>query len=56
MCSVLNVTVESTNAAAKRLYESFDFSVWGNDPPAMMMEGVYFAECHMSLQLGEEER
>lgn len=50
-CSVLNITVEATNISAKTLYESFGFKEWGNESKAMMMDGLYFDECHMSLMM-----
>lgn len=48
-CSVLKITVESTNISAKKLYESFGFKEWGKESRAMMMSGIYYDECHMSL-------
>lgn len=50
-CSVLNITVESTNISAKKLYESFGFKEWGKESCAMMMDGNYYDECHMSFMI-----
>lgn len=48
-CSLINISVEETNAAAKNLYESFGFTIWGTEVKAMQVNGVFYSEHHMSL-------
>ena len=45
------LSVEFKNIAAKRLYESRGFKVWGTEPRAMAAGGVFFEEDHMVLLL-----
>lgn len=42
----LSVTVG--NDAAQRLYESLGFSVYGEEPEVLLVDGVYYGERHMS--------
>lgn len=44
------LAVESTNAAAKSLYIGCGFKVWGTEPAALFVNGVYYDECHMYLK------
>lgn len=50
-CLIANITVESNNNSAIRLYESIGFKLWGNEPKAMCWNGKYFDEYHLSLIL-----
>ncbi|MBM7578123.1 GNAT family N-acetyltransferase [Jeotgalibacillus terrae] len=45
------LTVESNNIAAKKLYESVGFELFGTDRKAMKYEGQYFDIDHMVLYL-----
>ncbi len=50
-CLIANITVESNNISAIKLYESMGFKLWGNEPKAMCWNGQYFDEYHLSLLL-----
>jgi ribosomal protein S18 acetylase RimI-like enzyme len=45
------LSVESSNSAAKNLYKSRSFRVWGTEPRALYVDGRYFDEDHMALDL-----
>ncbi|CAG7656504.1 GNAT family N-acetyltransferase [Paenibacillus allorhizosphaerae] len=47
----LNLTVMSDNAAAKRLYESIGFEVYGTERHALQLDGRYWDEDLMALKL-----
>ncbi|HEX4925788.1 MAG TPA: GNAT family N-acetyltransferase [Bdellovibrionales bacterium] len=49
--SVVELSVEGENHAARRLYESRGFKRWGRQPRAMFHGGRYFDEDYMSLRL-----
>lgn len=48
-CPVINLTVETTNHAALKLYESCGFKTWGIEVKAMQIEGKFYDEAHMAL-------
>lgn len=48
-CLSINLTVETNNLAAKNLYESFGFKVWGTEVKAMRINQMFYDEFHMSL-------
>jgi RimJ/RimL family protein N-acetyltransferase len=48
---LLHLTVTASNAAALHLYESLGFIIWGTQPKALYVNGVYFDEHHMVLHL-----
>lgn len=50
-CILINLIVETTNVAAKRLYESYGFEVWGSEPNAMQVDGKFYDHYHMALSL-----
>lgn len=45
----IHLSIESTNKAARSLYESKGFKVWGVEPQAMKTNNHYFNEDHMVL-------
>ncbi len=47
----IQLSVESTNHSARKLYESRGFKVWGTEPKAMFFDSQYFNEDHMVLEL-----
>jgi RimJ/RimL family protein N-acetyltransferase len=47
----VNLSVNSSNAAAARLYESVGFRAFGHERGAMLINGELHDETHMSLQL-----
>jgi RimJ/RimL family protein N-acetyltransferase len=47
----VNLSVNSRNTAAIRLYESFGFKVFGHEPGAMRINGELHDELHTSLRL-----
>jgi len=49
----IHLTVVSTNEAAKRLYTSLGFEVYGVEPHALKFGGQYFDEDLMVLKLDE---
>lgn len=48
-CALVKISVEETNTAAKKLYESFNFKIWGTEPLAMQIDGTFYNEHHMML-------
>lgn len=48
-CSIVNLSVETTNVAAKKLYQSYGFEVWGIEPNAKQLHGKFYDSCHMAL-------
>lgn len=48
-CSIINITVETSNTTAKNLYEKLGFTVWGIEPQAMCVNQKFYDEFHMSL-------
>ncbi len=51
----VNLSVNSRNTAAIRLYESFGFKVFGHEAGAMRINGELHDELHMSLRLTDAE-
>ena len=49
--AVIHLGVESTNERAKSLYASFGFETYGIEKLAIFVDGVYFDEDLMALQL-----
>ena len=49
--AAIYLSVEASNKAALKLYESKGFRSWGTEPLAMRFEGRDFDECHMILKL-----
>ncbi|MCD6026152.1 MAG: GCN5-related N-acetyltransferase [Solimicrobium sp.] len=47
----INLCVTASNVAARRLYESKGFQVYGIEPKALCIDGVYFDEVLMQLML-----
>ncbi|MBA2405416.1 MAG: GNAT family N-acetyltransferase [Bdellovibrionales bacterium] len=47
---LINLSAESTNQAAKGLYESMGFRTWGVEPKAIELEGKFYDEDHMILE------
>jgi len=50
-CSSINLTVETNNIAAKKLYESYGFKIWGTEVKSMKIDKTFYDEFHMSLLL-----
>lgn len=48
---LIQLSVESNNSAARKLYESRGFKCWGTEPKAMKSGAQWFDENHMSLIL-----
>ncbi|MEY2931854.1 MAG: hypothetical protein RL033_2603 [Pseudomonadota bacterium] len=48
------LSVSDTQPAARRLYESLGFRVWGSEPLALRHEGRAVTEHHLALLLGGE--
>jgi RimJ/RimL family protein N-acetyltransferase len=48
----VNLCVNAENSGAIKLYESVGFKVFGREPRAMQIEGVFYDEIHMSLRFG----
>lgn len=48
------LTVTSANPVPRRLYESLGFRSFGVEPKALMVDGVFYDEDHMVLELGSE--
>ena len=46
----VKLQVEAGNRIAKKLYESFGFEVWGIEPKALKVDGVYYDDLHMILK------
>ncbi len=51
--TVVHLTVESKNTAARSLYESRRFVCWGTEKIAMKYKGAFSDEDHMSLSLNQ---
>lgn len=47
--TVINISVEASNLAAKKLYESYGFKTWGIEPKAMKINDEFYDEAHMAL-------
>jgi len=47
----IELSVESNNAPAKALYQSFGFTTWGTEPQFSKIDGVYYDEDYMTLKL-----
>jgi len=47
---MINLTVTTTNLAAKRLYEDLGFSTIGHEPKALQVGGAYYDWNHMSME------
>lgn len=47
----LHLSVSENAPNAQKLYESLGFKVWGNEPNALHVDGVSYAELHMHLPL-----
>ena len=47
----VEVSVATTNTPARRLYERHGFRAYGIEPSALRIDGRYYDECHMQLQL-----
>jgi ribosomal protein S18 acetylase RimI-like enzyme len=48
---VINISVEASNLAAKKLYESYGFKTWGIEPKAMKINDEFYDEAHMALSI-----
>ena len=48
----VHLTVTTTNTAARRLYVSLGFRGFGLEPKALAVNGTYFDEEHMVLEMG----
>ncbi len=46
----VKLQLEAENNRAKELYEYFGFEVWGREPNAVRVEGVYYDDYHMILR------
>jgi ribosomal protein S18 acetylase RimI-like enzyme len=46
------LTVSSHNRAARKLYEGLGFRAFGTEPRALAVDGMFFDEDHMVLELG----
>ncbi len=46
----VKLQMEAGNRTAKKLYESFGFEVWGTEPKAVKVDGVYYDDLHMILK------
>jgi RimJ/RimL family protein N-acetyltransferase len=49
---MLGLSVVTTNASARRLYESLGFVAYGTEIRAMKLGETYYDEIHMALRLG----
>ena len=47
----VHLSIEHGNVAARRLYESRGFEMWGVEPQAMKSDGEYLDEAHLRLVL-----
>ncbi len=47
----IELSVESSNRAAKAVYESFGFTRWGTEPAFSKIEDAYYDEDYMTLKL-----
>lgn len=50
------LSLEADNRAARQLYESRGFRIWGTEPKAMRSEGKFWDEHHMVLELLKKGR
>lgn len=50
-CRVIYLGVETTNIAARKLYESCGFKTWGTEPCALSVDEQLYEIFHMSLIL-----
>lgn len=50
-CSIIHLSVITTNAAANKLYTALGFQIWGTEPQAICLNQQYFDEFHMCLIL-----
>ncbi|MBN9412925.1 MAG: GNAT family N-acetyltransferase [Candidatus Paracaedimonas acanthamoebae] len=50
-CHVVYLGVETTNNAARKLYESCGFKIWGTEPHALRVKDQAYEISHMSLIL-----
>lgn len=48
----VELSVSENAPAAQRVYEALGFVAWGREPEALRVDGVSYAEIHMSLPLG----
>ncbi|MEO7799049.1 MAG: GNAT family N-acetyltransferase [Opitutaceae bacterium] len=48
---LVRISVESTNVAARNLYASFGFESFGTEPKALCVDGRFFSEDHLFLDL-----
>lgn len=48
-CLIMNLSVETNNIAAKNLYETYGFKIWGTETKAMRIDQRFYDEFHMSL-------
>lgn len=47
----LKLSVVTSNEAAKQLYESLGFEVYGVEPRSLLVDGVYYDQAHLWLRL-----
>ncbi|ALC87504.1 acetyltransferase [Bacillus sp. FJAT-22090] len=52
----INLSVVSTNEAAKNLYSQLGFTIFGVEEKALKMNDTYFDEDHMALIIDKEEQ
>lgn len=45
----IKLQLEAGNTKAKNLYESFGFKVWGMEPRAVQVDGIFYDDYHMIL-------
>lgn len=48
---MIHLLVESSNSVAKTLYDAYGFIVWGREPRALCIDGKFYDEDHMYLEL-----
>lgn len=48
-CHTINISVETENIGAKKLYEKYGFKIWGTEPDAVCVDGKYYSVYHLSL-------
>lgn len=46
----VKLQLEAGNHRAKELYEHFGFKIWGTEPRAVRVDGVYYDDYHMILK------
>ena len=49
--SEVQLGVTKGNASALHLYESFGFSPWGEEPSALLVDGVSYDQIHMAMRI-----